>query len=296
MALVLEKGDVLLGAGPLQPGEPVHHRLRFLATQLLAIVSAGQALKRTKAARGPQQFGEVHRQSDPCSACTLLEKCLQCAGRVLNDRVVEAGDLRVDDDRLSCDSAIVKFHPFPKGWLGLLALEGLRWKLFGESVGQQLIGLRGIRHHQIRTQIRAIAALELLPEIGAFVQRDLHFHVGFDLAEIADDQLNPAAEVGLCCGVDRAVLVDHHRQVEHHRQLVAEAAATAEQQGGENDAGCQPSTHDAEAIHQSILNFKFTAVLPWPSGCLRRGSDVQLFCEHGPLKLRASRVRTGQDL
>ena len=129
-----------------------------------------------------------------------------------------------------------------------MAIECLEWKGFRESITQQLIGLRGIRHHQIGPQIRGIAALEFPLEIGALIQRNLHLHVGFDLAEISDDELNPLAKVGLCGGVERAVLVDHHRQVEHHRQLMAEKAATAEQQGGENNAGCQPSTHDAEMM------------------------------------------------
>ena len=66
------------------------------------------------------------------------------------------------------------------------------------------------------------------------------------------------------CGVDRAVLVDHHRQIEHHRQLIAEATAPADaqQQDGEQNAGCQPSKHDQERNVGSILIFKFVPVLP----------------------------------
>ncbi|CAI8389192.1 MAG: Uncharacterised protein [Synechococcus sp. MIT S9220] len=150
MPLVLEKGDVLLSTGSLQPGQPRHQRLGVLCTQVLVIVGARQALHGSQTPSGPQHFREAHRQSNAGPGCALLEKLLQCGGRALNDLAVEAGDLRIDHDRLGRDSAVVELHPLPQRCLSLLAFEVLQRKLVRQPVTQQLIGLRGIRDHQVR--------------------------------------------------------------------------------------------------------------------------------------------------
>ena len=100
-----------MGTGVFQPEEPVLIDSVFCLDRV-SPAPAAPGLEGPKAAGGPQQFGEGHRQPDACSGrCRLLQGAqlpVLVQSRLVKQAIWE------DRDGLPHDVSIAEQHSFPE--------------------------------------------------------------------------------------------------------------------------------------------------------------------------------------